>query len=361
MKILVTGGAGFTGCNLVKRLMGLGHEVIIFDCLSRLGAELNLKWLRTLGRFEFVKGDVRRADQVLSVFQRFPRIDAVIHLAAQVAVTSSVANPREDFEVNALGTLNVLEAARVQVRSPMILYASTNKVYGKMQGVTVLDNGESYEFQDLDFGVDESFPLDFRSPYACSKGAADQYVREYASLYGLRTVVFRQSCIYGPRQFGVEDQGWVAWFTISAVLGKPVTIYGSGKQVRDILHVDDLVEAYLAGIERIDRVQGEIYNLGGSLKSQLSLLGLVRQLNYLTGGAMSYSFADPRSGDQPIFISDIRKAKSDLDWEPRIGTEEGISCLYHWVRANRESIQRVYLPVMADKINEGKRQYMILG
>ena len=223
MRYLVTGGAGFIGCNTVKRLIERGDEVIVFDTLSRPGAKFNLEWLQQFGKFDFVKGDVRDYDGVVQVFRNHS-IDVVIHLASQVAVTTSIVHPREDFEINALGTFNVLEAIRLADSKPILLNASTNKVYGGMEEVEVIEKDKRYEYKNLPNGISENRPLDFHSPYGCSKGCADQYVMDYARGYGLQTVNFRQSCIYGYRQFGMEDQGWVAWFTIAAVLGKPITI-----------------------------------------------------------------------------------------------------------------------------------------
>ena len=244
-RYLVIGGAGFIGCNLAERLLRQQAEVLVLDDLSRHGSETNLAWLRTIGAFEFVKCDIRDAAAVDAVFRQHARIDVVVHLAAQVAVTTSVVNPRDDFEVNLLGTFNVLEAIRHRGDQPALVYASTNKVYGKLDGATVVEREARYELRDLPDGVAESAPLDFYSPYGCSKGAADQYGRDYSRIYGLRTVVFRQSCIYGQRQFGIEDQGWVAWLAIAHELGIPFTLFGNGKQVRDLLHVDDLVDLYL--------------------------------------------------------------------------------------------------------------------
>ena len=264
MKYLVTGGAGFIGCNAAQRWMRQGHEVVVLDDLSRHGADRNLSWLQTQGRFVFERIDVRDARAIDAAVQRHTDTDVVLHLAAQVAVTTSVTEPRHDFEVNALGTFNLLEAVRRHAPLAAFLYASTNKVYGGLEHVGVVLRDGRHAFADRPDGIGEDTPLDFHSPYGCSKGAADQYVRDYARIYGLRTVSFRQSCIYGWRQFGVEDQGWVAWFTIAAVTGQPVTIYGDGRQVRDLLFVDDLCEAYDAAVERIERASGQVFNLGGA-------------------------------------------------------------------------------------------------
>jgi CDP-paratose 2-epimerase len=246
-----------------------------------------------------------------------------------------VTEPRHDFEVNALGTFNLLEAARRHAPSAAFLYASTNKVYGGLEHVGVEQRNGRYTFRDSPGGISEDEPLDFHSPYGCSKGAADQYVRDYARIYGLRTVVFRQSCIYGWRQFGVEDQGWVAWFTIAAVTGKPVTIYGDGRQVRDLLFVEDLCEAYDAAVERIERASGQVFNLGGGPDNTLSLLELVEHLDRLTGRPLRPSFAAWRPGDQPVFVADVSRASEALGWRPRTGVTEGVEKLAAWVQENR--------------------------
>ena len=258
----VTGGAGFIGSNYVHRLVQRGEQVIIFDNLSRGGAPRNVAWLEeSFGKdaFTLIVGDLRDADLVR---ESAKDADVIVHLAGQVAVTTSVINPRDDFEANALGTFNALEAARLSERNPVFIYSSTNKVYGGMQDVEIIEEATRWLYKNLEYGCSEEQPLDFHSPYGCSKGTGDQYVRDYARIYGLRSVVFRQSCIYGPRQFGVEDQGWLAWMMIAAVTGKQITIYGDGKQVRDVLHVHDLLNAYDLAVEKIDEVKGEVYNIG---------------------------------------------------------------------------------------------------
>jgi CDP-paratose 2-epimerase len=268
--------------------------------------------------------------------------NVILHLAGQVAVTTSVTNPREDFDVNALGTFNMLEAARKASKPPLFLYSSTNKVYGGLESFSVKEEGDQYVFTEAKEGVSEEAPLDFHSPYGCSKGAADQYVRDYARIYGLKTIVFRQSCIYGSHQMGIEDQGWVAWFMIAAILGKPITIYGNGKQVRDVLSVDDLVEVYTSAIDHIDRIAGKIYNIGGGAKNALSLLRFLDHLKNNLGLSVSPSFAATRPGDQPIFISNNALAKKDFGWEPKIGTEEGFRTLFAWLTENRTLIEGLY-------------------
>jgi len=334
---LITGGAGFIGINYAARLIERGDHPTIFDNLSRVGTPGNVQWLRdTYGvdSFEMIEGDVRDADAVSSAIQGAGR---VLHLAAQVAVTTSVVDPRMDFEINALGTLNVLEAARLSPHKPLVIYASTNKVYGDLEDVKVAEGEDSYYFPDHPDGIAESQLMDFHSPYGCSKGAGDQYARDYHRIFGLPTVVFRQSCIYGPHQFGIEDQGWVAWFVIAAVTGKPITIYGDGKQVRDLLFVDDLLAAYDLAAENIDKSAGQIYNIGGGRENTLSIWKefgplLEKEL----GQEIPVSWEPWRPGDQRVFVADIQKASRDLGWVPEIGVESGIQKLFDWVRANQD-------------------------
>ncbi len=336
MHYVITGGAGFIGSNYAHRLMDRGERVTIYDNLSRPGAETNLAWLRSAfgaEHFDFVAGDVRDAALLTATARD---ADVIVHLASQVAVTTSVAHPRLDFETNALGTFNVVEAARFSQKTPLVLYASTNKVYGGMASLVIEERATRYAYRDYPQGISEDFPLDFHSPYGCSKGAGDQYVRDYARIYDLPTVVFRQSCIYGPRQFGVEDQGWVAWFIIAAVMGRPITIYGDGKQVRDLLYVADLLDAYDAAVANIDQAAGRVYNVGGGPQNQLSVWAEFQPLlEELLGRPIPVARGPWRPGDQRIYVSDIRKAAKDLDWRPRISVAEGIARLYRWVVAHK--------------------------
>jgi len=334
MRILVTGGAGFIGSHVALRFSQRGAQVVLFDNLSRLGAEHNLAWVsREAPSAEFVRGDVRDAEAVARAARD---CQAVFHLAAQVAVTTSVTDPREDFEINALGTFNVLEAARLSGTRPLVVYSSTNKVYGGMENAAVVERDGAYAYADLPHGVSEDWPLDFHSPYGCSKGAGDQYVRDYARIYGLPTVVFRQSCIYGERQFGVEDQGWLAHFVISAVLERPITIYGDGKQVRDVLFIDDLLNAFERAVERQASVSGRVYNIGGGPGMTLAVwAGAGPLLESLAGHTLPVQRGDWRPGDQRIYVSDIRKAGRDLGWRPGIAPAEGLGRLYRWVEGNR--------------------------
>lgn len=340
MKALVTGGAGFIGCNMSRRLLAEGWKVTIFDNLSRPGTANNLKWLKSKGDFRFVKGDIRKPAQVAAAVKAAGKVDAVFHYAGQVAVTTSVTDPRTDFEINALGTFNLLEALRAVLPKsakgrPALFYSSTNKVYGGMEDIKVAERGGRYQYRDLPRGIPEGRLLDFHSPYGCSKGAADQYVRDYSRIYRFPTVVFRQSCIYGYRQFGVEDQGWVAWFTIAAALGKTITIYGDGKQVRDVLFIDDLCDAYLAAFKAIGRTGGRVYNIGGGAGNQMSLRELLAFLGRFLGSPVRTKTGPWRPGDQPVFVCDIAKARRDFGWRPKVGVEEGVRRLHAWVVENR--------------------------
>jgi len=332
----VTGGAGFIGSNYVSRLLERGEKVTIYDNLSRAGAPRNLKWLRDrfgAKSFDLVIGDVRDSAQVIVSART---ADVIVHLAGQVAVTTSVVKPREDFEINALGTFNMLEAARLNERDPIFLYSSTNKVYGGMDDVNVVEKGMRWEYENLPFGAAETQPLDFHSPYGCSKGTGDQYVRDYHRIYGLRSVVLRQSCIYGPRQFGVEDQGWVAWMVIAAQTGKPISIYGDGKQIRDLLYVDDLLAAYDAAIYKIEQVKGEVFNLGGGHENTMSIwTEFGPRLERLLGKSIPVTYGEWRPGDQKVFVADIRKAQKMLAWKPEYSVEKGVAELFDWVSKNK--------------------------
>lgn len=337
MRVLITGGAGFIGINAARQFVERGDEVTLYDNLCRPGVRSNLEWLRSLsgdGGFRLVEADVRDAE---TLAKEAEGNDVLVHLAGQVAVTTSVLDPRADFETNALGTFNALEAARRARSRPVFLYASTNKVYGGMDDVAVVEEPTRWAFRDLPEGVGEGQPLDFHSPYGCSKGAGDQYVRDYARIYGLRTVVFRQSAIYGPRQLGLEDQGWLAWFLIAAHCGRPLSIFGDGKQVRDVLWVGDLIGLYLAAIDRIDSVAGEVFNVGGGAAQTISVwTEFAPQLESLLGRSVPVTFAPWRPGDQKVYVSDCRKAEALLGWRPRVGIDEGLRLLNDWVRGNKE-------------------------
>ena len=336
-RILITGGAGFIGSNLAHHLLKEKHELIIFDNLSRTGCRSNLQWLRDThgsGSFRLMVKDLSDFDALKSAAEG---VDRIYHFAGQVAVTTSIIDPRRDFLDNALGTFNVLEAARLVGNNPIFIYSSTNKVYGSLEDVEIIEGETHYQFSELSFGINEAHPLDMHSPYGCSKGAGDQYVRDYARIFGLRTVVARQSCIYGYRQFGVEDQGWVAWFIIAALKGIPITIYGDGKQVRDILFVDDLINFYSAVVNNISNVAGEVYNIGGGPKNTMSIWAeFSLLLEELIGHPIQVKYANWRPGDQPVYVSDIRKAENELGWRPQVSIRQGIRCLFEWVRDQKD-------------------------
>ena len=336
MKIFITGGAGFIGCNSADTFLQQGHTVIIFDNMSRAGGPANLEWLQQRHgseRLHIVRGDIRDYEALIQAMDS--SLDAVLHLAGQVAVTTSVQNPREDFEINALGSFNVLEAVRQHCPKTAVLYASTNKVYGGMEEVGFVEQATRYAYADYAQGIPETYPLDFHSPYGCSKGTGDQYTLDYARIYGLKTLVFRQSCIYGRRQFGIEDQGWLAHFIIAAVKKRPITIFGDGKQVRDVLHVDDLIRAYQLGISKIDELSGTALNLGGGPANTISIWAEFEPiLRALIEEETRVIHKDWRPGDQRVFIADIQKASHKLDWQPTISPQAGIRDLYNWVSAN---------------------------
>ena len=333
MKHLVIGGAGFIGSNLANTLLKSGDSVTILDNLSREGSKKNLDWLQTqYPNLEFIKADIVTDQEILN--NAVKSADRIYHLAAQVAVTSSVLNPRHDFEINALGTLNVLEALRLYNPKAVLIFASTNKVYGNLDNLEIEETESRYKLKNID-GVSDLQPLDFHSPYGCSKGSGDQYVRDYGRIYDLNTIVFRQSCIYGPRQFGVEDQGWVAWFIIALMTQKPITIYGDGKQVRDLLYVSDLIRAYQMAADNIEKTRGQVFNLGGGPDNSISIyFDFKKLLEKLFGKNLSPPFLPARPGDQKIYISDISKAKKYFNWEPKIDVENGLENLYLWVKEN---------------------------
>ncbi|MFA6007753.1 MAG: GDP-mannose 4,6-dehydratase [Candidatus Shapirobacteria bacterium] len=333
MKHLVIGGAGFIGSNLAHTLLLQGDSVTILDNLSRSGSQKNLDWLRSLHKnLEFIQADIVKDQEILN--QSISSVDRVYHLAAQVAVTTSVTDPRHDFEVNAFGTFNVLEALRLFNPKATLIFTSTNKVYGNLDDLEIVETETKYQFKNIE-GVNESQSLDFHSPYGCSKGSADQYVRDYSRIYGLNTIVFRQSCIYGPRQFGVEDQGWVAWFVIALMTQKPITIYGDGKQVRDLLYVDDLIRAYQMAADNIDKTRGQVFNLGGGPANSISIyFDFKKLLEKLFKKDITAPFAPARPGDQKIFITDITKAKKYFNWEPQVNVAAGLNNLYLWVKDN---------------------------
>lgn len=333
MKILITGGCGFIGSNLAWHF-SKKNEVIVFDSLERKGSEKNLSWLtQSHGHtINMVKGEITDVDKIIKLVDD---VDVIFHLAAQVAVTSSIINPRRDFEVNLLGTFNLLEALRLSGRKPLFIYSSTNKVYGEIKGSKI--NETDRRFNDLNYlsGIAEDQPLDFYSPYGCSKGGADSYVRDYGRIFNLPTLVFRKSCIYGERQFGTEDQGWVAHFTKQAVKGQILTIYGDGKQVRDLLYIDDLVKLYELVIQSHFKnehtFRGEVFNVGGGVKNAYSLQEIIVLLEKILKRKIETRYDRERSGDQKVYISNIRKAKKFFSWQPQITVADGVTKLVAWL------------------------------
>ncbi|MGB9760104.1 MAG: GDP-mannose 4,6-dehydratase [Thermoproteota archaeon] len=349
MKVLVTGGAGFIGSHAAEFFSRKGYEVVVLDNFARSEvfkkdkktSEYNWNYLKELKNVKLVKGDIRKFEEVKDASKG---CSTIVHAAAQVAVTTSLVNPLLDFEINALGTLNVLEAARINDAS--LIFTSTNKVYGEnVNRIQIVERENRYEYSDEKFkeGIPEDFPIDLtgHSPYGCSKLAADVYVQDYAHTYGLGTVVFRQSCIYGERQFGVEDQGWVAWFLIASLLSKTITIYGDGKQVRDVLYIEDLLRAIELALSKISSLKGEVFNIGGGINNAVSLLEVIRYIEEISGKSLNLRFSEWRKSDQKVYISNIRKAKEKLNWEPRISWKEGIRRVYDWILRNK-SLFNVY-------------------
>lgn len=339
MKLLITGGCGFLGSNLAVDALSRGDELVIFDNLYRSGSRENLAWLQGQGEFRFEHGDIRNANDVTRTIRSF-KPDAIFHLAGQVAMTTSIANPRMDFEVNAMGTHNLLEAIRTHVPEAMVVYSSTNKVYGDLEQYAYRETETRYECIDCPQGFDEKTSLDFHSPYGCSKGAADQYMLDYARIFGLRTVVFRHSSMYGGRQFATYDQGWVGWFcqkaseTRKGQLKEPFTISGSGKQVRDVLHADDMKRLYMAALSNIDKAKGHAFNIGGGIENSLSLLELFSLLEGFVGKELTYTRLPPRESDQRVFVADIAKASDLLDWYPQVDMASGVKKMIDWVAKN---------------------------
>ena len=341
-KVIITGGLGFIGINTAIRFIEEGIYVVIIDNMIRKGADINLQYLKDnyKGKFDFERVEICEWDDLAEAFQKHSDAKVVYHLAAQVAVTTSVEKPYYDFEVNAFGTVKVLECIREYAPHMKIIFSSTNKVYGGMEDKEIILKNNRYEYKDYPDGIDESTCLDFHSPYGCSKGCADQYIRDYYRIYGIKSVVLRQSCIYGIRQFGIEDQGWVSWFTIASLLNKPITIYGDGMQVRDVLFIDDLVDLYLLLLDD-EKCNGEVFNVGGGDWYKMSLLELVDYLETIEKIDIKYSKADWRPGDQKIYVSDISKIKEYTGWKPKISALEGVERLSKWVKENKEMIKKV--------------------
>ncbi len=336
MKLLITGGCGFLGSNLASDALARGDEPVIFDNLYRSGSRENLTWLQSLGKFAFEHGDIRNQNDITRVIQSF-KPDAIFHLAGQVAMTTSIANPRMDFEINVMGTHNLLEAVRQHARDAIVVYSSTNKVYGDLEQYTYRESDTRYECIEYPNGFDEKTQLDFHSPYGCSKGAADQYMLDYARIFGLKAVVFRHSSMYGGRQFSTYDQGWVGWFcqkvmqTKNGILKEPFTISGTGKQVRDVLYVDDMKRLYTAAVKNIEQAKGQAFNIGGGIANSLSLLELFALLEKIAGVKLNYTKLPVRESDQRVFVADITKAQRLLGWQPEVTSREGVARMFEWV------------------------------
>ena len=336
MRYLITGGCGFLGSNLALKVLKRGEDLVVFDSLYRVGSSKNLDWLRKQGEFKFVYGDIRNREDIERVIQE-EKPDVVFHLAGQVAMTTSIQNPRLDFEANALGTFNLLEAVRRFSPESIIIYSSTNKVYGNLEWVKYEETETRYIVPDFPNGFPETIPLDFHSPYGCSKGAADQYMLDYYRMFGIRTVVFRHSSMYGGRQFATYDQGWIGWFCQKAleikrgILKEPFTISGNGKQVRDILYIDDAVDLYFRAVENIEKIKGEAFNIGGGADNSLSLLELFDLLENELDVKLNYKELPPRESDQKVFVADIRKTVSLIDWKPQVSKLVGIRHMINWI------------------------------
>lgn len=336
MKLLITGGCGFLGSNLAADALVRGDELMVFDNLYRNGSRENLTWLQAQGKLAFEHGDIRNQNDISRVVQAF-KPDAIFHLAGQVAMTTSIANPRMDFEVNVMGTHNLLEAVRQHAPNAIVVYSSTNKVYGDLEQYTYEETETRYRCIEHSNGFNEQTQLDFHSPYGCSKGAADQYMLDYARIFGLRTVVFRHSSMYGGRQFATYDQGWVGWFCQKAVetsrgqLERPFTVSGTGKQVRDVLHADDMKRLYAAAVEHIDLAKGQAFNIGGGIDNSLSLLELFFLLERLLDIKLDFTRLPVRESDQRVFVADIVKAKQLLGWHPMVSAQDGVARMVDWV------------------------------
>lgn len=337
MRLLINGGCGFLGSNLASHAIEQGFNVTVFDNLSRRGSESNREWLKTKGNYTYIHGDVRNKNDVENLI-RERQFDAIFHLAGQVTMTKSLLDPYKDFETNAVGTLNVLEAIRKHSPHTAILYSSTNKVYGDLEEYEYIETESRYLCTDYPNGFDENVPLDFRSPYGCSKGCADQYMLDYSRMFGIRSVVFRHSSMYGSRQFATFDQGWVGWFLAKALEkfnnpdSEPFTISGNGKQVRDLLEANDMIDLYFKSLENIDILYGQAYNIGGTLEQSLSLLELFAMLEDILKIKLEYKQLPPRQSDQKVFVADIGKIKDAIGWKPKVSSIEGINKMIEWVK-----------------------------
>ena len=340
MKLLITGGCGFLGSNLASDALTRGDELVVFDNLYRDGSRANLAWLQTQGKFTFEHGDIRNQNDITRVIRAFSP-EAIFHLAGQVAMTTSIANPRMDFEVNVIGTCNLLEAVRQYTPNATLVYSSTNKVYGDLEQYTYKETDTRYQCVEYPNGFNEDTQLDFHSPYGCSKGAADQYILDYARIYGIKTVVFRHSSMYGGRQFASYDQGWIGWFckkaveTRDGILKKAFTISGSGKQVRDVLHAEDMKRLYHAAIVNSEKIKGQVFNIGGGIENSLSLIELFALLENLLNVKLKYSIIPVRESDQRVFVSDLTKVTEILGWQPNISAQDGVLRMVEWVETEQ--------------------------
>lgn len=336
MKYLITGGCGFLGSNLAREAIDKGVDLVIFDNLSRSGSEKNLSWLNSLGKFKFVRGDIRNSSEVEQLIIA-EKPEVIFHLAGQVAMTTSIQDPRKDFETNALGSFNLLDSVRQFSSDSAIIFSSTNKVYGDLEWLEYIEKEKRYEIKKYPAGLAESTPLNFSSPYGCSKGSADQYMVDFNRIFGLKTVVFRHSSMYGGRQFSTIDQGWIGWFCEQAVkvskgqLSEPFTISGNGKQVRDVLHAEDMVNLYFSAVEKIDAIKGEVFNIGGGIDNSLSLLELFDILEQELNVKLNYKKIPPRESDQKVFIADIGKADKLIGWRPKVSARQGIKKMIEWI------------------------------
>ncbi len=339
MKLLINGGGGFLGSNLAAEALRRKYKLQIVDNLSRIGSEKNLEWLRSLGNFEFKRTDVRNVAAINMIISEY-RPDVIFHLAGQVAMTTSLADPRTDFEINAMGSFNVLDAVWKYSPETAVFYSSTNKVYGDLEDILYVEEKKRYSMPDYPNGFDEHLRLDFRSPYGCSKGAADQYMLDFHRGYGLRTVVFRHSSMFGGRQFATMDQGWIGWFCQKGVeianglLEKPFTICGNGKQVRDVLIAEDMVDLYFKAAESVDRISGSVFNIGGGVQNSFSLLELFDFVSSTLKIKMNYIELPWRKSDQKVFVADIRKAEQMIGWIPRVDKYSGVMNMLEWVKKN---------------------------
>ena len=335
MKYMITGGCGFLGSNIASQVLNQKDELLVYDNLSRVGGEENLEWLESLGKFEFVKANTNDFETLSNVVKRY-QPDVIYHLAGQVAMTTSISNPRLDFETNALGSFNVLESVRQFSPDTVVVYSSTNKVYGDFEYLHYDETSTRYVCKEFPQGFDESVHLDFHSPYGCSKGSADQYMLDWSGIFGLKTIVFRHSSMYGARQFGTYDQGWISWFCQKAIETKYdkntiFTISGNGKQVRDVLHAEDMIKLYISAPKHIDKAKGQVFNIGGGFENSLSLLELFSFLEKELNIKLNYTKLPPRESDQKIFVADIKKANEIFEWKPQVSKEEGIRKMLTWV------------------------------